>query len=472
MVEYTLYFTQLPIISIESSNEILDEPKTLANFIYSDESQILISKIGIELRGGSSQKFPKKTYDIEFWKDNEGSDNYNVQFGDLRSDDDWILDALYNEPLRLRSYIAHKLWLKMHTPSYLIDEPKAKAGADVNYVEMFLNGKYKGVYNLSEQVDKKQLKIKSFKNVIRGELYKGVSWGAPAFRRLPDYNNDSREWSGYEMKFPKEKDITDWSNLYQFTDFVINSSNLEFVDTIWDRFDIENYSNYFLFVNLIKARDNLGQNIYVAKYKADEPYFYVPWDLDGSFGTIWNGANNNNSKSILRNGFMERVIDLNPNDFSSAISKKWFAYRDNIFNYDELSDTITTTYNFLLENKIYERESIVYNNYTYNKGDLSYMLNWLDRRLSYLDGYFKEPTIIEEDELIPINATVYPNPATNKIYISNVSDLITKDYLLFDLTGRLIRQGYISDNYISIKNLEKGMYVVKLEQLTFKFVKK
>ena len=58
--QYTLYFTQLPIISVVSSNTIINEPKVLANLVYSDEEQVLVSNIGIEIRGGSSQAYPKK----------------------------------------------------------------------------------------------------------------------------------------------------------------------------------------------------------------------------------------------------------------------------------------------------------------------------------------------------------------------------------------------------------------------------
>lgn len=232
--EYTLYFTELPLVLVESTTTIPDEPKVLANFIYSDNEQTVVSNVGIEIRGGISQTYPKKNYDLEFWEDTIGDENRDVQFGKLRADDDWILNGLYNEPLRIRSYTANKLWLQLHSLNYADDEPKAKSGANIKYVEMFLNGQYNGIYNLSEQVDKKQLKLKSFKNdEIRGELYKGVSWGGGTlFSTLPNYNNWSRSWGGYELKYPKEDDITDWSSIYQFKNFVINSSDSDFNNTI------------------------------------------------------------------------------------------------------------------------------------------------------------------------------------------------------------------------------------------------
>ena len=135
---YQLFFTQLPIIAIATNFAIVDEPKVLASFQYIDEEQEITSSIGIEVRGGFSQTFPKKTFDLEFWEDDSGENTRDVQFGTMREDDDWILDALYNEPIRVRSLMAHNTWVKMHQPTYQAEEPEAESGADVTWVEVFV----------------------------------------------------------------------------------------------------------------------------------------------------------------------------------------------------------------------------------------------------------------------------------------------------------------------------------------------
>jgi len=471
--EYTLYFTQLPIICIESNNEIVDEPKVLASFTYSDESQILVSKIGIELRGGSSQGFPKRTYDLEFWNDQLGDVTKDVQFGKLRFDDDWILDALYNEPLRIRSYVANKLWLETHdTPYYKDNEPDAKSGADIMYVEMFLNGRYNGLYNLSEQVDRKQLKLKSYNGNIRGELYSGKYPGATIFTTLPNYDNQSRKWSGYEIKYPKEEDATDWENLFQFTNFVMNASEADFNSGIWTQFEKDNYINYFLFLNLIRATDNVGKNIFLAKYNTGEPYFYVPWDLDGCFGTIWDGTQRDITTDILTNGFIDRVIDLDPDDISIDIADRWFSYRDNIFSSESLTNTISELYNFFQTNKVYERESLVYSNYLFDNHNLSYMLNWLENRLKYLDIYFGVILSIDaQDARASKDRIIYPNPSTDRINLSPIDSLIGSTYKIYNNLGQLMLYGIIDDNAISIERLDKGFYFLIINGFSHKFIK-
>ena len=469
--QYTLYLTPLPIVSIESNNTIVDEPKVLANFTYSDTEKTTKSNIGIELRGGYSQSFPKKTYDIEFWKDDIGNERADMQFGELRNDDDWILDALYNEPLRIRSYIANKLWKELHTPYYVDDEPKAKSGADVMYVEMFLNKRYNGIYNLSEQVDKKQLKIKKFNEAMRGELYKSTYWGdANTFNSLPYYNNSNRKWGGYEFKHPDKDQMTDWENLYQFTDFVINSSTSDFAYSIWSKFVKNNFTDYFLFLNLIRATDNTGKNIYLCKYKVDEPYIYVPWDLDACFGTIWTGDNEYITDDILTNGFIDRVIDENPNNTFTSIARKWFDYRKDVFNLNSLSNSITNQYNFLHDNKVYERESLVYANYSFDNHSLLYTLNWLENRLAYLDIYF-EDVVSANSITISNEFSIYPNPTINKIHFNSDKELNDEEYKIFNCMGQLESSGSIKNKQINIEKLYKGIYYIIIDEKSFKFIK-
>ena len=68
--------------------------------------------------------------------------------------------------------------------------------------------------------------------------------------------------------------------------------------------------------------------------------------------------------------------------------------------------------------------------------------------------------------------SVFPNPASDKIYISTKSEG-SKRFFIYDMLGKMI----MSDNYsstkeeIDISSLSNGVYYVKLENRIFKFVK-
>jgi len=470
---YRLFFTQLPIITIDSNTEILNEPKTVANFTYTDEAQTVNSLMGIELRGGFSRTFPKLTYDLEFWEDELGENSQNQQFGKLRKDDDWILDAIYNEPLRIRSFISHKLWLDLHQVYYLEDEPKAKSGADVMYVEMFLNGKYNGVYFLSEQVDKKQLQIKSYKDEeIRGELYKGEDVGATRFLSLPDFDNESRKWGGFEMKYPDEDEITDWNNIYDFVDLVINSRVEDFGTQVWGKFHKENAMDYFLFLNLLSAADNTGKNIYVGKYTIDEPYFYVPWDLDGTLGNQWDGSPAPWVSGIYTNGFFSRLLEDNPEDYKQQLREKWMGYRNNIFSKDSLAARVNESYNFLKDNNVYEREKLVFPNYVFNDSSRVYTLEWIRDRLEYLDNEFGIILPTENINVDQSNFTLFPNPTQEALFIELKDQREVLPYKIFDVSGKIIRHGHLDGSILlDVSDLSRGMYFVQVENVTRKLVR-
>ena len=92
--------------------------------------------------------------------------------------------------------------------------------------------------------------------------------------------------------------------------------------------------------------DNTGKNIYVAKYDRGEPYFYVPWDLDGCFGTGWDGSNDSISYNILSNNFMDRVIELDPKNTKEDMATAWFDYRHTVLSYDSLSTAFWQQYRY------------------------------------------------------------------------------------------------------------------------------
>ena len=157
---YQLYFTELPLVKINPQEEIVDEPRRLADFsMIEHDGTMTVHNIGVEYRGGFSQSFDKKSLRIEFWNDSLGDDTENISLLGMRSDDDWNLQAMYNEPMRLRNKSAFDIWRQIDTLDYQSEEPKAINGVHYQYVELFINDEYKGVYGLSERIDRKQLRL-------------------------------------------------------------------------------------------------------------------------------------------------------------------------------------------------------------------------------------------------------------------------------------------------------------------------
>ena len=474
-MSYTLYFTQLPLVSISTSHEIVDEPRVPAEFMLSESNgNIIRSTIGIEFRGGWGQSYPKKSFRIEFWEDNSGRSTKNLCMLGMRNDDDWNLQALYNEPLRIRSKTSNELWKTIHTLYYQEQESEAVNGIGMKYVELFINGEYNGIYALSERVDRKQLQLKKYDNKIRGELYKGVSWGAPTFRSLPDFNNNDNYWDGFEYIYPEE--LTEWINLYGFVDFVVNATNHYFFPTYPTLFEINNAVDYFIFLNLLRATDNTGKNIYIARHDQGEPYFYIPWDLDGVFGTMWRGDKANKTDDILSNGLYDRLIsDCSENGFHSKLANRWNSLRKDQLTHQSIIDLFKKNFHYLAENGIYEREEKAWEEYKTDEEHLAYLSEWLTARLSFLDEEFNKPCVPhdnsgEEDELI----TIYPNPATNYLHVEIKTGIIPFDLKIFNRLGQNVLTETFRDRSQTLKlsHFQPGMYYVRIQSQNLSETKK
>lgn len=467
---FKLFFTELPIIEITTANTIQNEPPAQAKFrmIEPDQTETT-GYIGIEYRGGWTQRLPKKSYRLEFRQDIQGDTARDVCLLGMRSDDDWNLQAMANEPLRIRSKTNNALWKKIHKAYYSDSVSDVVNGIDMKYVELFLNGDYQGIYCLGERIDRKQLQLKKNEGEIRGELYKGKAWGATMFTEVPDYDNQNKNWSGFKYEYPE--DTINWSRLHDFIQFTIKDNDQIYYANYRSKFDLDNAVDYFILVNLLRATDNLGKNAYIAKYDQGEPYFYVPWDLDGTLGTIWNGTRQNTTNDLLYNGMYIRMwYDYEPRGFREKLMYRWYNLRKDIVTHDSICRMLRENYDVLMRNGVYERESIAWDNYQFDSTNLDYTSQWLLDRLQYMDKdskiYYKD-FYTDSDRKMGQNLgkpTVFPNPASEHISI-DLREFMEAEATLFNSFGQLILKKRVTktENILSLQDVHNGVYYLRLK---------
>lgn len=463
---YTCYRSEMPLITITTDGPIVNSPAVHGVINVADaEGNTVTMHAGFKIRGTSSQQYDKKSYRIELWADASGTEMADTTFLGMRSDDDWNLEAMSAQPLRLRDKIANELWMEMYRLPYAESEPEALPGIRMKYADVFINGDYQGIYTLTERMDRKQLGLRKYNGEIRGVLYKGNGAGAPTFENLPVYDNESDTWDNYEWVYPNEEDATiDWNHLYSFTNFVMNASDNVFNSQYSAQIDKDNLIDYFLFVNSLKAMDNMGRNIFLARYKKSSTYMYLPWDLDAILGLDTNGNLTNWAGGLMSNGLFDRLSqDCTANGFVASTKTRYTALRNTFLNTEHIMELVQNQYNELVENGAYEREHEAWPNYTVDANQLAYMTDWLKDRFTYMDAeIFAECgswEVEEETESQPIQ--VFPNPARSRV---NVRFAETGEVVvgLYDVTGRLVysSSSYTQSVVIPTQHLSKGIYTL------------
>lgn len=301
--EYNLVLTTLPLVEIHLDEQpenmeqpvgyedvsaqirLFDNRESVAN-----NRRVVKSQCMIHVRGATSRVlYPKNSYRIslKYKSPGEAIRNNHISLLGMRQDDDWILYAPYNDPEKIRNNLSHELWWRFgsHNNRFGIS-----TGTKGHFVELLLDGRYWGIYNLMHPIDAKQLSLNNTSNPETTDyLYRSIIYEETTTQMFLDASG-SNIAGKYELRWPENttNTFTKWAPLSDYQQ-VMNAENEEFLKNSTSAVDIDNAIDIWLFTNLTLAVDNVGKNVnYIAKYR-DGKYtmLFSPWDLDQTWGNIW-----------------------------------------------------------------------------------------------------------------------------------------------------------------------------------------
>ena len=478
-----LYFTYLPILVLNGtfSNDYVE---TSLQMIDPDSAGVSNYLARVKWAGSTTNGTwtHKRSYHIKFIDDN--GEKMDVSFFGLRDDNHWRLDAGTIDMIRFRNKAACELWADFNTKSYYADrQPEARSYVRGSHMEVFLNGAYNGFYNMSEVLDRKQMKLKKYSEVSIGDSteieMRGLLWKAKEetlqtlFRQAEDYDNTQDSWGGFELEYPDLEEVspTDYSVLYNAVDFVASSDKQIFANLVGDYFDIPVLVDYYVFINTVFAIDNACKNIIWGCYdsKKDKKLTLAVWDLDATVGQHYSDIEGHyRSDEIQPENELDQIsqntclLYLNKlfsrlksqPDFYLRVVNRYWELRETVLDPDSLVNRYTRIYQRLQACGALDREEVRWS----DTGDiahrmldfddeLDYLCDWLRRRIAYMDTHtfaclrgdvnddgkvnITDVTMLLEylltGELItPFNGLNADFNADNKLNITDVTGLIYK----------------------------------------------
>ena len=142
-----------PTMKINTNGrEIVDEPKVMADLSVIENNNQSNFKIGIEIRGSSSQSFPKKSYGFET-KNSSYTQDKDYSIGGFPSEEDWILYGPYTD----KSLIRNKL-------VFDLSNSIGFKASNTKFYNLFINDRNNGLYILMEKIkrDVNRVNISTF----------------------------------------------------------------------------------------------------------------------------------------------------------------------------------------------------------------------------------------------------------------------------------------------------------------------
>ncbi len=254
-------------IELEDFHDLRDrETEIPAHFqVYGQnapESEVL--DLTVRGRGNSSFMMPKYGMKLEF------SDKVSM-FG-MPKNRDWALVANYGDKSHLRNYIAFKLSEWLNAPY----TPKCQ------FVELYLNRKYMGLYLFTEtiKVAKNRVNIPENDSSFLFEKEDAKKLDPPFITTQNGYQ--------FHVKAPKQpsdaslKMLTD--HLNEFDEYILRG-NFYGNDPIENRLDMEDFFRYYWIQEFSKNPDaNFRRSVHLTWQKGGKIHMGPIWDFDQAFG--------------------------------------------------------------------------------------------------------------------------------------------------------------------------------------------
>ena len=401
-------------INTDAGREIVDEPKISAFFqIFQGENLIEEHNIGIEIRGSSSQYFPKKSYGFETW--DEAGEDLDVSLAGYPEEEDWILYGPFSDKSLIRNVLIYRL-------SNLVGRYATKT----SFYNLQINGVFLGLYVLMEKIKRDKNRVNISKNrsddISGGYIIKidKITGDGDTLNEkiafMSEYTKDGVKGINKNVHFlyeyPKNRDISDEQKNYiqaymrDFEDAIASENFTSESDGYKKYIDVDSFIDFFILNEITRNVDAYRISTFMHKDINEKLKMGPIWDFNIAFGnadyceggltTGWAYKFNEAcpADGMLVPFWWDRLMQ-DPN-FTQALEKRWTSLRLNELSNSsimgiidelvgELEDSDAITQNFgkwlILGTYIWP------NNFVGNRHseEITYLKEWIEDRLSWMD---------------------------------------------------------------------------------------
>ena len=339
---------------------------------------------------------------------------------DIRNCSSWILDAMAIDRIDMRNRVCMDIWNDMYQLPYNTDF-MGRSGTKGRFVEVYINNTYKGIYCLSDRVNRKLLNLKkpSVSDdlvTIRGVLYKHgtTDYGD---QNTPGFFCDStvyvaRWHDAWELTEPDNyAGMQAWGPLYEYY------QNLNDFNYMESHFDYDNILHYTLFVMAFSITDNWGNKNQFWSIKnitkSDWTFYITPWDLDTSLGGhyVGNYYDGNYDRSFTPQTVIKNAVSpfsnfIQNTSFKDNLKQLWLKYRETVLSIDSVAKRLYD-YCSLFENSgAWERQYSYWQTQKYRplmvedlRREVQLVIEWYQDQYALIDDYFGlTPTSIKGND--------------------------------------------------------------------------
>ncbi len=226
--------------------------------------------VGINIHGQSSRGFPKKSYDIDF----HPGYNFKWEPGQPRADDINMLTT-YPDKAQMRNMLAYEIYRDAGCPYHWVFPVRVQQ-----------NGAFWGTAHVVENGDEDWL------------IRMGLNADGALYKMYNSFDSVSSANSGAEKKTRKNEGNEDLSALYNGLSLPGERRR----QYLYDNVDVAQVVNFLAVRAITGDTDCCHKNYYFYRDTGiSDEWQMWPWDVDLSFGRVWNSAETYWNENLVPN---------------------------------------------------------------------------------------------------------------------------------------------------------------------------
>ena len=378
-VSFTNFTPNLPILHLEAKEQIVSDRKVPCSVRFTLPTNVSATATGVlsgvvRIHGASSQMYSKKSFAITL--------DQPVRWLGMRESSHWVLNAAFVD----RSLMRHKLSYDLFRSLSSKDQKRFAVAS--RFMEVNLNGRYRGAFLLMERVDRALLELQRFDSNATAHacIYKAEDHGA---------GFDRPGHAAFEQREPDPLVLPYCGPLDRFSRFASRAPDSDFFDPtngIASQLDFDNTIDFHLLLLLTSNMDGDDKNLIFARNAptaaVPKPrFFFVPWDYDATFGRHWN-ATRVEPTEWVSNHLFERL--LRDTTYRGKFAARWRKLRTREFSeqtiHRMIDDNVQTLGDAAKRNELrWQTRTGPYPDQLTFEEDVVEIREWVTARLKWLD---------------------------------------------------------------------------------------
>lgn len=403
---------RMPVLEVTFPGSALGDDYIQGEMVLTDiDGSAVNLPARMKLRGATARQYRMKpSFNMKL--ENEEGEEFDTDLLGLRKASSFILDAMAIDRICMRNRVSFDIWNSLYRLPYETDFG-SRDGTVGKFVEVYMNGAYKGIYCLTDKINRKLLDLKKpqeedGKVTIRGVLYKNGT-NDVGDQNTPGFFNDSlvyipRWHDAWELHEPEDyPGLATWEPLVEY----YSNGNLNSYNYISGHFMQDNLVDYTLLIIALSISDNWG---YKNKYfsiqniqgKGDKTKFIVtPWDLDTALGGHYNGDyydgvySNWTPSQIMNSADPPFAAPLSQSTVKEALRNRWIETRQECLSVDSVAARMYAYCDLFESSGAWQRQCKYWDSqgsrpkYVVNlRGEIDKIVEWYAARHDEIDSYF------------------------------------------------------------------------------------